>query len=198
MSCWSLTAVRSYPSCKTRLSNCLSEQRRIDLVSDMLGHVISVLGRAAGVDQIAIVAPEHCVLPKAAVLLEDPGGGLNEALMSAALQARSKGADRLLIVHADLPLLSTEEVTVLIEASRVAGVAIAPDRRDRGTNALCLSWQSRLRFEFGPESFPRYMLQMAWRGISPAVVRSPGLAFDLDEPADLRCWSGYAEEGGRS
>lgn len=194
MSCWSLTAVRSYPSCKTRLSDCLSPQRRVGLVSDMLNHVVSVLGRADGVDQIAIVSPEHSVLPKTAVLLEDPGGGLNEALTAAALQARRKGADRLLIVHADLPLLSTDEVTALIEGSRVAGVAIAPDRRDRGTNALCLTWQSRLRFEFGPESFPRYMLQMAWRGISPVVVRLPGLAFDLDEPADLRCWSGYAQE----
>ncbi len=50
MSCWSLTAVRSYPSCKTRLSNYLSAQRRIELVSDMLSHVVSVLGRADGVD----------------------------------------------------------------------------------------------------------------------------------------------------
>lgn len=194
MSCWSLTAVRSYSSCKTRLSNCLSPQRRIELVSDMLNHVLSVLDQADGVDEIAIVGPEHSGLPKSAVLLDDPGGGLNEALTAAALQARRNGADRLLIVHADLPFLSTEEVTALIEASRVAGVAIAPDRHDRGTNALCLSWQCRLRFDFGPDSFPRYMLQMAWRGISPAVVRLPGLAFDLDEPADLRCWSGYPHE----
>jgi hypothetical protein len=45
-------------------SNYLSAQRRIELVSDMLSHVVSVLGRADGVDQIAIVGPEHCVLPR--------------------------------------------------------------------------------------------------------------------------------------
>ena len=193
MSCWSLTAVRSNSSCKTRLSECLSLQRRIELVSAMLGHVISVLCQAEGVDQVAVVSPERTALPESVFFLDDPGGGLNEALTAAALEARRNGADRLLIVHADLPLLRAEEVAALVEASRVAEVAIAPDRWERGTNALCLTWQSRLRFEFGPGSFLRHMSQMSERGISPAVVRLPGLAFDLDEPADLRCWSGNRE-----
>ena len=194
MSCWSLTAVRLNSSCKTRLSGCLSLPSRMGLVSAMLGHVISVLGQAEGVDQVAVVSPERTALPESVFFVDDPGGGLNEALTAAALEARRNGADRLLIVHADLPLLRADEVAALVEASRVAEVAIAPDRWERGTNALCLNWQSRLRFEFGPGSFVRHMSQMAGRGISPAVVRLPGLAFDLDEPADLRCWSGKGEE----
>lgn len=39
MSCWSVTAVRTLPECKTRLAECLSSQRRIELVATMLGHV---------------------------------------------------------------------------------------------------------------------------------------------------------------
>lgn len=194
MSCWSLTAVRLNSSCKTRLSGCLSLQSRMGLVSAMLGHVISVLGEVEGVDQVAVVSPERTALPESVFFVDDPGGGLNEALAAAALEARRNGADRLLIVHADLPLLRADEVAALVEASRVAEVAIAPDRGESGTNALCLTWQSRLRFEFGPGSFVRHMSQMAGRGISPAVVRLPGLAFDLDEPADLRCWSGKGQE----
>lgn len=194
MSCWSLTAVKLNSSCKTRLSGCLSLQSRVGLVSEMLDHVISVLGQTEGVDQIAVVSPDRPALPESVVFLGDPGGGLNEALTAASLKARHNGADRLLIVHADLPRLRAEEMVALIEASRVAEVAIAPDRWERGTNALCLTWQCRLRFEFGPGSFLRHMSQMAERGISPAVLRLPGLAFDLDEPADLRCWSGKGEE----
>lgn len=194
MSCWSLTAVRSYPVCKTRLSARLSPQRRIELVSAMLHHVIAALDQARGVDQVAVVSPERNVLPRTVIAIEDQGEGLNQALTAAAEEARRRGADRLLIVHGDLPLLKTEEVTSLIEACRVGGIAIAPDRGGRGTNALCLPWPSRFTFEFGPESFPRYLAQMTAQGLSPAVVRLPGLAFDLDEPADLRCWSGYGEE----
>lgn len=194
MSCWSITAVKSLAFCKTRLANQLSQQRRVELVSGMLGHVLSVLSRTTGVDQVAVVSPERGALPERVIALDDPGGGLNEALTAAALEARRRGAERLVLVHADLPLLEPAEVAALIEASRSSGLAIAPDRHGRGTNALCLSWPPAIRFEFGPESFPKHLAQAAARGLSPAVVRLPGLAFDLDEPDDLRCWSELSEE----
>jgi 2-phospho-L-lactate/phosphoenolpyruvate guanylyltransferase len=194
MSCWSITAVNSLSSCKTRLAGRLSPQRRIELVSSMLGHVLSVLSRAHGVDRVAVVSPERTALPESVIAFADPGGGLNEALTATALEARRRGADRLVLVHADLPLLEPEEVTALIEASAANGLAIAPDRHGRGTNALCLTWPPAIRLEFGPESFRKHLAQAAARGLSPAVVRLPGLAFDLDEPDDLHCWSGFSEE----
>ncbi|MGH8328455.1 MAG: 2-phospho-L-lactate guanylyltransferase, partial [Steroidobacteraceae bacterium] len=119
---------------------------------------------------------------------------LNEALTAAALEARQRGAERLVLVHADLPLLEPEEVTALIEASKASGLAIAPDRHGRGTNALCLTWPPAVRFEFGPDSLAKHLAQAAALGLSPAVVRLPGLAFDLDDPDDLHCWSGLSEE----
>jgi len=194
VSCWSITAVKSLSSCKTRLAAHLSQQRRTALATDMLSHVLSVLSRAEGVDRVAVVSPEHPVLPASVVALDDPGGGLNEALSAAALEARHRGAERVLIVHADLPLLEPEEVTALIDASRSSGLAIAPDRHGRGTNALCLTWPPAIRFEFGPESLAKHLAQAAARGLSPAVIRRPGLAFDLDDPDDLRCWAGLSEE----
>lgn len=194
MSCWSITAVKSLSLCKTRLASHLSQQRRIELVSSMLGHVLSVLGGAPGVDQVAVVSPERGALPERVIALDDPGDGLNEALTAAALEARRRGAERLVVVHADLPLLQPEEVTALIEASIANGLAIAPDRHGRGTNALCLSWPPAIRFEFGPGSLARHLAQAAACGLSPAVIRLPGLAFDLDEPDDLLCWSELSEE----
>jgi 2-phospho-L-lactate guanylyltransferase len=194
MSCWSITAVKSPSCCKTRLADHLSLQRRVELVADMLGHVLSALCRTTGVDRVAVVSPERTALPDTVIALDDPGGGLNEALTAAALAARQRGAERLIIVHADLPLLEPEEVTALIEASRASGLAIAPDRHGLGTNALCLAWPPAIRFEFGPGSLARHLALAAARGLSPAVVRLPGLAFDLDEPDDLYCWSGFGEE----
>jgi len=194
MSCWSLTAVRPLSRCKSRLANHLSQERRIELVSSMLGHVLSVLGRARGVDRVAVVSPDPPALPTPVVALRDSGGGLNEALTAAAVEARRRGAERLLIVHADLPLLEPEEVTALIEASTASGLAIAPDRHGRGTNALCLTWPATIRFEFGPESLAKHLAQAAAWGLSPAVVRLPGLAFDVDEPDDLYSWSGPRAE----
>lgn len=187
MSCWSITAVKPVASGKMRLAGHLSPQRRAELVADMLSHVLSVLSRASGVDRVAVVGPGSA-LPGHVVRLADPGGGLNDALTAAALEARQSGAERLLIVHADLPLLEPEEVTALVEASKASGLALAPDQHGRGTNALCLSWPPALCFEFGPDSFRRHVAQATARGLSPAVVRLPGLAFDVDEPDDYHCW----------
>lgn len=194
MSVWSLTAIKPLSSCKTRLAGHLSPERRIQLVAGMLDHVLAALSRVPGVDQVAVVTAERLSLPQAVIVLDDTGGGLNAALTAAALQARQRGAERLVVVHADLPRLEPQEVTALIEASRASGLAIAPDRHDRGTNALCASWPTAIRFEFGPGSFRRHLAQAAGRGLSAAVVRLPGLACDLDEPADLHCWSAFAEE----
>lgn len=189
MSCWSLTAVKSRDCCKSRLAAGLSPGRRRELVDSMLWHVLDVLRAAPGIDRVAVVSPDHDGLPEDVVRLADPGGGLNAALAQAARQATARGATRLVIVHADLPRLRREEVTALIEASRAAGVGIAPDHRGSGTNALCLTLPASMRFEFGPGSLERHLEQAAALGLTPAVVRSPGLAFDLDEPEDLRSYS---------
>jgi 2-phospho-L-lactate guanylyltransferase len=181
--------VKPVSSGKMRLAGHLSPQRRAELIAAMLSHVLSVLSRASGVDRVAVVSPERSALPGHVVPLADPGGGLNGALTAAALEARQSGAERLLIVHADLPLLEPEEVTALIEASKASGLALAPDRHGRGTNALCLSWPPAVCFEFGPDSFRRHVAQASARGLLPAVVRLPGLAFDVDEPDDYHCWS---------
>ncbi len=113
VSCWSLTAVRAYPICKTRLSACLSPERRIELVSAMLHHVIAVLEQVRGIDRVVVVSPERHVLPETVLAVDDRGGELNHALTAAAEEARRRGADRLVIVHGDLPLLKAEEVTAL-------------------------------------------------------------------------------------
>lgn len=194
MSCWSITAIKSFSCCKTRLTGYLSPQGRVALARNMLSHVLSVLNRTAGVDQVAVVSPELNTLPTRVITFGDAGRGLNDALTIATYEARQRGAERVLIVHADLPLLEAEEVALLIDASRASGLALAPDRHDRGTNALCLIWPPPIRFEFGPGSFGKHLAQAAARGLSPAVVRLPGLGFDLDDPDDLRSWAGVAEE----
>jgi FO synthase len=188
MSCWSLTALKPRGLAKTRLAAGLAPDERRGLVDAMLAHVLDALGAASEVDRVAVVACDHDGLPSQIIKLEDPGRGLNDALTNAARLAAAQGATRALIIHADLPHLHSEEVTALIEASRASGVAIAPDHRGTGTNALCAPLPLPFELEFGPGSFARHMGQAAALGLKPAVIRLPGLAFDLDEMEDLRSY----------
>ena len=188
MSCWSLTAVKSRDSAKSRLAGNLPPERRRALVDGMLGHVLDTLRATPGVDQVAVVSPEPGGSgdPDGIVMFADEGGGLNGALTRAARQAAASGATRLVIVHADLPRVRPEEITALIDGARASGVAIAPDHRGTGTNALCLPLPLPVALEFGPGSFERHVAAATARGLPPGVVRLPGLAFDLDEMEDLR------------
>jgi FO synthase len=185
MTCWSLTALKPRGEGKSRLAAELAPAERAVLVDSMLHHVLDALSAASGVDRVAVVGCDHALAPRI-VRLDDSGGGLNDALTQATRLAASSGATRVLIVHADLPRLRSEEVSALIEGSRACGIAIAPDHRGTGTNALCAPLPLPIELAFGPGSFARHLHQATALGLTPAIVRLPGLAFDLDEPEDLR------------
>ena len=195
MSCWSLTAVKSRDSGKSRLAGSLPAARRRILVDGMFDHVIDTLRATPEIDQVAVVSPVSRPEPRRPgdiITFADEGGGLNEAMTQAACQAAARGATRLVIVHADLPRVRPEEVTALLDGAkaggRAGGIAIAPDHHGTGTNALCLPLPLPIALEFGPGSFERHMAAATARGFVPAIVHLPGLAFDLDEIEDLQSY----------
>jgi 2-phospho-L-lactate guanylyltransferase len=73
----------------------------------------------------------------------------------------------------------------LVRAGRRGGFAIAPDAAGVGTNALCLVSSHPFRFQFGSGSQRLHLQEAERMGLSPQVVRLPGLEFDVDSPADL-------------
>jgi len=188
MSCWSLTAIKARGAGKTRLAGEIPPGDRRVLVDAMLRHVLDSLGTTPEIDRVAVVTPDEDGLPGGVLALADPGSGLNDALTCAAQMAAVRGATRLVIVHGDLPRVKSEEITALIEGAGTSGTAIAPDHRGTGTNALCVPLPLPFELAFGTGSLAEHLQRAAARGVSPAVVRLPGLAFDVDELEDLRAY----------
>ena len=197
MTCWSVTAVNERARCKTRLAGMLHPAQRSCLVAGMLHHVVSVLRATLEIDRVAVISPENWDLPPDVAVMHDRGVGLNAALTEAAARAVREGADRLVIIHADLPLLHCADVTALIQAVEHGGIALATDEKGEGTNALCVRLPTRLEFAFGPRSLHAHLAGAARNALVPTVLRRPGLAFDMDEMHDYRRWSsgrhGYDE-----
>ena len=99
------------------------------------------------------------------------------------------GVGTLAVLHGDLPNLSPDDVTALLDAIPPdAGVAIAPDRAGSGTNGLAMMPPDAIPFAFGPGSFELHRAGAVAAGLPLAVVERPSLAFDLDTPADLARW----------
>lgn len=185
MSCWALIALKTFACGKSRLAQVLSLAQRESFSRTMLEHVVRSLAAAHEIDGIAIVTQERAALPAAALALHDPGGGLNAALASGARQLGAAGANELLVLHADLPLLAADEIDEFVVRSRDSGLGLASDRIGHGTNAVFVAPPLAFDFCFGRYSFARHQQQARERGLLPCIARSPGFAFDVDEPADL-------------
>ena len=91
-----------------------------------------------------------------------------------------------MILPADLPLISEEDVLTLIErAVNPPVVVIAPDRHGKGTNALLLSPSGLIDYDFGENSFEKHCELAKASGARLEIVDLPTLGLDLDLPEDL-------------
>jgi len=122
-----------------------------------------------------------------------------DALMPVAAAARhlaANGAAGMLTVPGDIPLITAEEITRLIDAHRPApSFTIAPSHDEQGSNAIIVSPPDAVPLRFGDNSFFPHLAAAEARGIHPTVLHLPGIALDIDNPADLRH---FAQLGSRT
>ena len=124
---------------------------------------------------------------RGAATLVESESGLNAALTLAREWALGRGAQAVLVVPADLPLLTPADIAAVLDLGRGSrSVVIAPDARGEGTNALLLRPPDAINFAFGPQSFYEHCAQAETSQVALWVHRSPALAFDLDTPADWK------------
>jgi 2-phospho-L-lactate guanylyltransferase len=180
-----LIAIKQRVRCKTRLSETLTSTARLQLVRSMLAAVLSAAGAARTVRQIVVVSPERDTVPADVPVIVDTGEDLNSALTEAHRVLLEFGWREVVILPADLPTITAADIDGLTHAGRIGGFAIAPDTAGSGTNALCLVSAQAFRFQFGLGSQRLHLREAERMGLSPQVVRLPGLQFDVDSPADL-------------
>ncbi len=188
MICWAVIPIKATGTAKSRLAGALGSDERERLVAAMLDHVVEAAHGASHIAKVLLLGPSRLGLPETIPLLSDPGQGLNPAVQSAmeAIAMASDAPDRLLILFADLPEVTSHELDLLAAAPSDT-IAIAPDRHQIGTNALSLPLPAArtFRFAFGEDSFARHRAEAERLGLNHEVILSQGLERDVDEPADL-------------
>lgn len=190
---------RSRDAAKTRLGLALDPEERDVLVLGMLASTIRVLAGWPSCRRIHVVTSDYAVTDVVAhglgsvVTASDPGTGLNDALRTGRDAAVAAGATAVLMLPADLPLLSDASLDRLLnaaDATLAAGngqpvVVIAPADARTGTNALLLAPPLIIEPHFGPESFEAHLRAAAGAQASVQIIDDPLLGFDLDTPDDL-------------
>jgi 2-phospho-L-lactate/phosphoenolpyruvate guanylyltransferase len=178
---------------KSRLSPMLSAPERAALCAELLRRTLDCA--------LAIVPDERCHLVSAdaaaadiamarrvGTLAEPPEAGLNRALAAARDALCADTAAAVLVLPIDLPLASARALQGLVAVN--GAVVAAPDRHGRGTNALYLAAAaaSTFTFRFGSGSLAAHRAEAEARGLTFHLFDDQALAFDLDEPEDLRDW----------
>jgi 2-phospho-L-lactate/phosphoenolpyruvate guanylyltransferase len=192
---WAVIAVNARARCKTRLDALLGQKRRSELARRMLGHVLDVARSLPAIDTVLVVSPERDSIPSDVIVLRDPGVDLNEAFEAGRQAALAGGAHGLLLLPADLPLLSGADLEQMLEEGGRAGVAIAPDRDGSGTNGLyvLLEHAARMRLAFGSRSRERHEFAARACGLPAQTVVTRGLQADIDTPEDYEAVFGMSE-----
>ena len=176
--------IKRFDRAKQRLEGV---PERPALAAEMARAVLRALAASERLDEVLVVtadagAAEDARACGARVVDEGSPLGHSEAALLGIAEA---GADRVLLVPGDCPLLSPADVDGLLDRHPGPGVVVVPDRHGSGTNALLLQPPGAIRPAFGEGSRERHERLAREAGVPVVVDEVLALARDVDTPEDL-------------
>ncbi|MCA3417998.1 MAG: 2-phospho-L-lactate guanylyltransferase [Roseomonas sp.] len=188
---WAILPVKEMVGAKQRLAALLSPEERMALMQVMLRDVMAALLATKSLAGIALVtldawaqalAQQH----GARIITEGAREGHTGAVTAAASMLRAEGIAAILTLPGDIPAVKTAEVEALIAAASTApAFIIAPAHDEQGSNAILMSPPDAVRLRFGEDSYFSHLVAAGAAGIAPQILRLPGIAMDIDHPADI-------------
>lgn len=177
-----LLPVKRFDEAKARLAPALGPDARAALAREMAERVVTACGDLP----VAVVCDDEEVARWADTLnlelIWTPGVGLNGAVAAGVEHLAAAGAARVIVAHADLAHLLPGDLDPFLSD---AGIQLAPDRHEDGTNIAAVPAGLGFRFAYGPGSFRRHCDEALRCGVPLAIVRGTRLGWDVDTPADL-------------
>src|SRR6266478_5764718 len=198
---WAVVPVKDTALAKQRLAAAVPPQLRQALMLAMLEDVLAALAEAPGLAGRLLVTTDPAATRLAArygalCMTEGAHDGHTGAVAAAARRLATEGADGMLTVPGDIPLVTADEIGRLLAAHRPApSFTIAPSRDEQGSNAVLVSPPQAVPLRFGENSFFPHLAAAEARGIAPTVLHLPGIALDIDNPGDL---AHFAQLGSRT
>ena len=194
MKAWVVVLIKDLDSAKERLRPALGTKSRRALARRNAHLAVTAAG--AG-DHVLVVtgAEEVAELAKAwgaEVLLEPHEDGQNVAAQRGIEVAQARGAQAVLLLSSDLPLVTRDAVQRLLHsADRLPSpvVVAVPAIGRGGTNALYVRPPGAIGLHFGDDSLAKFQDDAEARGVRFVIHHSDAMALDLDEPSDLARFS---------
>ena len=188
---WAVVPVKDTAAAKTRLASALPPPLRRALFLAMLEDVLAALAEVRGLAGRLLVTADAAAIALAArydagCIDDGADDGHTGAVAAATRHLVREGRGGMLTLPGDIPLVTAAEIVALLAAHPPApSFTIAPSHDEKGSNAVLLSPPDAVPLRFGDNSFFPHLAAAAARGLAPQVLRLPGIALDIDNPADL-------------
>jgi 2-phospho-L-lactate guanylyltransferase len=187
MSTFAVVPVKTLQKSKTRLSSVFSFQERSLFTLAMLEDVLSAL-KSSEVDRVIIVSSDSTVKKFVkdldATFLEEKTQGLNQALNQATEWCIRNSAESVLVLPADIPLVTSKDINQLVKLATNNSMVISPSQNG-GTNALLQSPPGIVSFCFGPDSFKKHVGKALAENVQTKIYASASLMLDIDSETDF-------------
>ncbi len=182
-----LIPVKDLNSSKSRLAHALPDHGRQSLMSALLADLLDILQASRDVTAIAVIT--RC--PQAAELAQANGAdvlslaedtSLNSGVTAAVGIVAARGANEVMVLHGDLPLVEPDDIDSVIRLHResTASVTLVPDNQQNGTNAMLLKLPIAMNFHYGAHSYRQHLAHCLAQHIAVQTVNNEHLGCDLD------------------
>ncbi len=186
-----LVPVKNLSGAKQRLASLFDQPTRTELAQAMLFDVLETLGNWTDRLEVAVVTSDPFALQLAhqfhfSVIPDHFNRSQTDAIEMATGICEAQGVKSTLVIPGDIPLIQSWELEKILQSAPAQGSVLVRAADGRGTNAIYRHPAGLFPARFGNDSFePHYAAAQATG--KPCVVLSlPGIALDVDTPADLR------------
>ena len=190
MNATAVLPVKRFGAAKQRMAGGISGGQRRELAEAMVADVLEAIGEARAIELTIVVSgdpiAQELAAAAAAEVVPDPeDAGHVEAAQAGIARAEAEGAERVVLLAGDCPLLDPRELDRLLTGVPGNYVGIVPDRHGTGTNALLLSPPNAIAPAFGEGSCGRHVEAARQAGAPFGIEQLPSIELDLDTPADV-------------
>src|SRR6202030_2077683 len=188
---WAVVPVKDTADAKQRLGDAIAPKLRRRLALAMLADVLATLAASPGLAGLLVVTGDEAAATLAAryrarIVAQGARDGQTGAVAAAARLLAREGKGAMLTIPGDVPLVTPDEIAQMIAAhDRTPDFVIAPAHDERGSNAILCAPPAAVPLTFGDDSFLPHLAAARRAGITPKILRLPGVGLDIDHPRDL-------------
>ena len=185
---WAVIPVKELAGAKQRLAAFLTPEERQRLAITMLEEVLDALASATRLAGVALVTldPHATEIAKShnwRVIAQGARDGHTGSVDAGRTILAAEGIPGILTLPGDIPATTGAEIDAALAAH--TQFTIVPAHDEQGSNTVIVSPPLAIKLRFGENSYFPHLDAARAAGITPTIIHQPGIAMDLDHPADL-------------